>query len=915
MAFSVSNHNICCKNSDNGFTLFLIYRIEIDKIDYKSSIIKKNMNFAEIVETKPIYVNEQVKELFRTRQLYCPMAFEPFVDTIYTEYNEDGYFIKAFFYKIRNCELLTQKVITEGEAKNLATGIHRTINLLNNLISDYDKYYSVELDNIIKELSKPRFYIRDDINVFDFEGKYLDPLINEFPLKEILKFKLFDYQKDNLNWMLNLEANPLSDYFSSDKLLFFPDGRIFNYSKNEFITNDQRQLVKLKGGIVLDEVGVGKTLQFLCLAVSNSSINTLCLVPDHLESHWQDQWIKHFNIPIPSNIQIFPFSKLNSGVFSRYKIDRLIIDEIHELYSNSNYSKIFEMVLQTNCNFKWGISATPFPVAKSIYHLIRYLTEKTDLYYENMDRFLHFYDTYYKMFRKNTKDNIVSEIVLPPSIEHNLLLEFNSHERLLYDAEIQAKNNCDMDFLRKCCCDAMINYTNGSQIISLQDFHNLIINDYKNKYINELKKYNQYVESHNNCIKNYKKFSPDFVLLGKKKFIFYGILTEIDFIEFDESNQSAKSTTKLETCEEDVENVLNPLINNGQYDFEYDEHNNLMELENMPSYFEESKSNSEILDHDKFNEFEPNTGKINERKNNNKQTNVIDHNYDEKLKYESLSTNLNESKEQESFIERSIKNVNLKINRQTNEFAFTDVTELLGNIEHYKNKIRDQLIIVNDRKKSFEFLLSKINEENKECPVCLSEITDDCEYDVPECGHIYCHSCLIQWLSLNSSCSVCRSKIDKTKLYTVTNLSQVKMKYSTKIDKLIEIITQNPNEKFIIYTQFDNMIDKLIKTLKIENIGSIKLTDPSDIAEFRNNPDNRVIVLSSVKNASGIDLSFCANIIIFEPIIGDTLFLKDIEKQIIGRIYRIGQTRSINVYRFIIKDTIEERIFNNAHAN
>ena len=72
------------------------------------------------------------------------------------------------------------------------------------------------------------------------------------------------------------------------------------------------------------------------------------------------------------------------------------------------------------------------------------------------------------------------------------------------------------------------------------------------------------------------------------------------------------------------------------------------------------------------------------------------------------------------------------------------------------------------------------------------------------------------------------------------------------------------------------------------------------------------MILSSVKNASGIDLSFVSNIVIFEPIIGNTLFLRDIEKQIVGRIYRINQTENINIYRFIIKNTIEEAIFNNA---
>ena len=88
----------------------------------------------------------------------------------------------------------------------------------------------------------------------------------------------------------------------------------------------------------------------------------------------------------------------------------------------------------------------------------------------------------------------------------------------------------------------------------------------------------------------------------------------------------------------------------------------------------------------------------------------------------------------------------------------------------------------------------------------------------------------------------------------------------------------------------------------------------SQIDEFRNNSSKRVLIISSVKNASGIDLSFVSNIVMFEPIIGDTLYLMDIEKQIIGRIYRIGQTKDINVYRFIVKDTIEYEIYQKAKA-
>ena len=590
-------------------------------------------------------------------------------------------------------------------------------------------------------------------------------------MEEIQKIKPYDYQKDNINWMLELEKNPIREYISADKLLFFPDGRIYNSSESSFIDNSQRELVTLRGGVILDNVGIGKTFQLLCLAMSNTSINTLIVVPDHLEAHWYSQFKKHFNIEMPDFLTIIKFSKFVGCKLNKYS--RIIVDEIHELYSNQSYRNILELMFNTGCKYKWGISATPFPVPNSIYYLLRFLTEK-EIYYQNLDRFNYFYPTYYKIFRKNTLENIVKEIKLPNITEHNLILEFNDQERILYDAEVQAKQDCDEYFLRKCCCDVMINFKNKAQIISLTDFNNLVLNDFKYKYDVELEKYNKYVQFNNNCIE---------------------LLEKID-----------------------------------------NEHDPALTLEER----------------------------------------------------------------------EEIKEIKKKTSRK----------ELIDNINHYKHKIKEQAEIVANKKQSYEYLYNKINDTNKECPICMGEITDGDKYDVPECGHICCTDCMQYWLSSNSSCTLCRKNINKQKVYTITNLNQIKLKYSTKIDKLLEILqsTKKSTDKVIIYTQFDNMIDKLVQTLTLEGIGSIQFEDPSQIDEYRNNEAKRVLIISSVKNASGIDLSFVSNIVIFEPIIGDTSYLKDIEKQIVGRIYRINQTNDINVYRFIVKDTIEYEIFLKASA-
>ena len=68
---------------------------------------------------------------------------------------------------------------------------------------------------------------------------------------------------------------------------------------------------------------------------------------------------------------------------------------------------------------------------------------------------------------------------------------------------------------------------------------------------------------------------------------------------------------------------------------------------------------------------------------------------------------------------------------------------------------------------------------------------------------------------------------------------------------------------------------------------------------FRNK-ELQVLILSSKDESCGLDLSFVSDIIIFEPILGN--YVKDIEKQIVGRIYRINQISECNVHRLIINN-------------
>lgn len=96
------------------------------------------------------------------------------------------------------------------------------------------------------------------------------------------------------------------------------------------------------------------------------------------------------------------------------------------------------------------------------------------------------------------------------------------------------------------------------------------------------------------------------------------------------------------------------------------------------------------------------------------------------------------------------------------------------------------------------------------------------------------------------------------------------------------------------------MIDIIKYTLIDEHITCQTMNE-----YLKNDSNSKVLILSSIYNASGIDLSHISNIIITEPF-EKMIYGTEIEKQLVGRLHRINQKNSINVYKLIIKDTIEQ---------
>ena len=84
-----------------------------------------------------------------------------------------------------------------------------------------------------------------------------------------------------------------------------------------------------------------------------------------------------------------------------------------------------------------------------------------------------------------------------------------------------------------------------------------------------------------------------------------------------------------------------------------------------------------------------------------------------------------------------------------------------------------------------------------------------------------------------------------------------------------------------------------------------------NLEKFQNDSDERVLLLNVMdESASGANLTSANHAIFLSPLLTPTQEIYDAcETQAIGRVRRYGQTREVQIYRFLTTDTIDTEIY------
>ncbi|KAJ6793850.1 DNA repair protein RAD16-like [Iris pallida] len=222
-----------------------------------------------------------------------------------------------------------------------------------------------------------------------------------------------------------------------------------------------------------------------------------------------------------------------------------------------------------------------------------------------------------------------------------------------------------------------------------------------------------------------------------------------------------------------------------------------------------------------------------------------------------------------------------------------------------------------------------------DCGICHEPVED---VVVTSCDHTFCKACLIDYSASlgNVSCPSCSKPLtvdlttnvseENSDKYTAAAikgykrsgiLSRVKkseFKTSTKIDALREeirnMVENDSSAKGIVFSQFTSFLDLINYSLQLSGVKCIQLVGSMTLSEreraikaFTEDGDCRIFLMSLKAGGVALNLTVASHVFLMDP-----WWNPAVERQAQDRIHRIGQYKPIRTVRFVIEDTVEERI-------
>ncbi len=135
---------------------------------------------------------------------------------------------------------------------------------------------------------------------------------------------------------------------------------------------------------------------------------------------------------------------------------------------------------------------------------------------------------------------------------------------------------------------------------------------------------------------------------------------------------------------------------------------------------------------------------------------------------------------------------------------------------------------------------------------------------------------------------------------------------SGKLESLKELLENSidSGHRVLLFSQFTAMLEIIGRNLKNSGIpyfyldGSTNARDRIDMVNRFNSGEKSIFLISLKAGGTGLNLTGADMVIHYDP-----WWNPAVEDQATDRAYRMGQTKAVQVFKMITKDTIEEKIF------
>lgn len=141
-----------------------------------------------------------------------------------------------------------------------------------------------------------------------------------------------------------------------------------------------------------------------------------------------------------------------------------------------------------------------------------------------------------------------------------------------------------------------------------------------------------------------------------------------------------------------------------------------------------------------------------------------------------------------------------------------------------------------------------------------------------------------------------------------TKYEAIPPKISTLLDSLQEITESG--ESALVFTQFLSTYDRILKLLTQKKIPVFSLNGTTtremrqkNLKSFDDCPEGAVMLMTLKSGGVGLNLTKASYVFHIEP-----WWNPAVENQASDRAHRLGQTRKVQIFRYLMKDSVEEKI-------